>query len=104
TFLTPNPLKEVTYPLTYLLHSGTAFALISEYRSPNFHSLGSLPLALAILKLAGHGLFRRHHDLFLPLLGLGSIFLVLQASRNQPLFAIAFVVVAAALVANRHQP
>jgi hypothetical protein len=40
---------------------------IAEWRSPDFHQL-LLPFALAILTLASLGLFKRRHDVFVPLL------------------------------------
>jgi hypothetical protein len=56
-FANPRPLEYVSYPFQYLGLAGHGNALVgwqeyvSEWRSPDFHRLGFLPLAAAILSL-----------------------------------------------------
>jgi hypothetical protein len=94
TLLNPNPLELLLYPLQYIAPGNTNVDLIAEWQSPNFHELASLPLALALLSLVAMGVFGRRRDLFLPLLVLLFGLLTLQSIRNQPLFAIVFMLVA----------
>ncbi|HXH22369.1 MAG TPA: hypothetical protein VNN10_10085 [Dehalococcoidia bacterium] len=96
TFLTPYPGELLLYPLGYF-ESGTATSQIAEWRSPDFHQPFMIPLAISILTFAAIGLFKRPHDAFVPLLGLVFTFLALSSVRNQPLFALVFIVVIAAL-------
>jgi hypothetical protein len=93
TLLNPNPLELLLYPLQYIEPGNTNVELIAEWQSPDFHELSFLPLALAMLSLVAMGVFGRRRDLFLPLLVLLFGFLTLQSVRNQPLFAIVFVLV-----------
>jgi hypothetical protein len=94
TLVNPNPLELLLYPLQYIQPGNTNVELIDEWQSPDFHDLAFLPLALAMLSLVAIGVFGRRRDLFLPLLVLGFGFLTLQSVRNQPLFAIVFMLVA----------
>jgi hypothetical protein len=94
TLVNPNPLELLLYPLQYIEPGNTNVELIAEWQSPDFHDLAFLPLALAMLALVSMGVFGRRRDVFLPLLVLGFAFLTLQSVRNQPLFAIVFMLVA----------
>jgi len=90
----PNPLELLLYPLQYIEPGNTNVELIAEWQSPDFHDVAFLPFALALLSLVAMGVFGRRRDLFLPLLVLVFGFLTLQSVRNQPLFAIVFLLVA----------
>ena len=94
TLLTPNPGELLLYPLKYVTPGNSNVAWIKEWQSPDFHSPFFWPLALSILSLAFMGVLGKRRDLFLPLLALGFAFLTLQSVRNQPLFAIVFVLIA----------
>jgi hypothetical protein len=94
TLVNPNPLELLLYPLQYIKPGNTNVELIAEWQSPDFHDLAFLPLALAMLSLLGMGVFGKRRDLFLPLLVLLFGFLTLLSVRNQPLFAIVFMLVA----------
>ncbi|HEX5371031.1 MAG TPA: hypothetical protein VFY10_16625, partial [Dehalococcoidia bacterium] len=96
TMVTPQPGALLLYPLRYVKPGNQSLSMISEWQSPNFHSTDWLPLALALLFLVAVGAFNRKRGLFFPLLTLGFAALSLQAVRNIPLFAMVFVVVAAA--------
>ena len=100
TLITPHPGELLLYPLNYLKPGNASLALIQEWRSPDFHNLLFAPLAAAILFLAAVGVFGRRRDFFLPLLAVVFGFLALQSVRNQPLFAIVFLVVAGARLAE----
>jgi hypothetical protein len=93
TLLTPSPIELLLYPLRYATPGNTNIAWINEWQSPDFHDPFYAPLALALLTLAGVGVFGRRRDLFLPLLALIFAGLALQSVRNQPLFAVVFVLV-----------
>ncbi len=94
TLVNPNPLELLTYPLQYIEPGNTNVELIAEWQSPNFHDAAFFPLALAMFALVGMGVFGRRRDLFLPMLVLLFGFLTLQSVRNQPLFAIVFMLIA----------
>jgi hypothetical protein len=94
TLVNPNPLELLLYPLQYIQPGNTNVELIAEWKSPDFHDLVFLPLALAMLSLVAMGVLGRRRGLFLPLLVLLFGFLTLQSVRNQPLFAIVFMLVA----------
>jgi hypothetical protein len=93
TLLTPSPVELLLYPLRYATPGNSNIAWIREWQSPDFHNPFYAPLALALLTLAGIGVFGRRRDLFLPLLALIFAGLALQSVRNQPLFAVVFVLV-----------
>jgi hypothetical protein len=93
TLLTPSPVELLLYPLRYATPGNTNIAWINEWQSPDFHNPFYTPLALALLTLAGIGVFGRRRDLFLPLLALIFAGMALQSVRNQPLFAVVFVLV-----------
>ncbi|HLG12052.1 MAG TPA: hypothetical protein VI876_09855 [Dehalococcoidia bacterium] len=100
TLLTPSPVELLLYPLKYVTPGNSNIAWIKEWQSPDFHNLMFAPLALALLSLAGMGVFGRRRDLFLPLLALLFGALALQSVRNQPLFAIVFVLIASQRAAD----
>jgi hypothetical protein len=93
TLVNPNPLELLVYPLQYIRPGNTNVEFISEWQSPNFHELLYAPLAIAMLSLLSMGVFGKRRDLFLPLLALLFGVLTLQSVRNQPLFAVVFVLV-----------
>jgi hypothetical protein len=94
TLLTPAPVELLLYPLKYVRPGNTNIAWINEWQSPDFHNPFFLPLALALLALAGLGVAGKRRELFLPMLALIFAFLTLQSVRNQPLFAIVFMLIA----------
>ena len=96
TALTPQPGAMLLYPLRYIRPGNWSLRNISEWQSPNFHSLDYLPLALGLLFLVAVGAFDRKRGLFFPLVTLLFAALALQSVRNIPLFAVVFMVVAAA--------
>ncbi|HWO72379.1 MAG TPA: hypothetical protein VNN21_02370 [Dehalococcoidia bacterium] len=100
TLLTPHPGELLLYPLNYLKPGNANLALIQEWHSPDFHSLVFAPLAGALLFLATIGVSGKRRDVFLMLLAVVFGFLALQSVRNQPLFAIVFMVVAGARLAE----
>lgn len=103
TALTPNPLEVLVYPLDYVRPGNFGVSFIAEWQSPNFHDRGHWALGLGILMFAAIGVFGRRRDLFLPGLALSFTWLALHAARNQPLFAVVFLVVTAAVMAERWQ-
>jgi hypothetical protein len=62
--------------------------------SPDFHDLRYAPLAVALALLMANGALGKRRDVFLPLLVLLMAALTLQSLRNQPLFAVVFMLVA----------
>jgi hypothetical protein len=100
TLLTPNPIELLLYPITYLRPGNASLQIISEWQSPDFHQGYYLVLALAIVTLISLGVFSRNRGLFLPLLALALTVLALQSVRNQPLFAIVFVIAAGARMSD----
>jgi len=91
TLLTPSPIELLLYPLEYMKPGNTNLAMIKEWQSPDFHSALFAPLALAMLSLVAMGVFGKRRDIFLPLLVLLFGLLTLQSVRNQPLFAVVFM-------------
>jgi hypothetical protein len=114
TLVNPNPLELLLYPLEYIRPGNTNVEFIKEWQSPDFHQVLFAPLALAMLSLVGMGVFGKRRDLFLPLLVLLFGLLTLQSVRNQPLFAVVFVLVGsqraselwgwASAAAQQHRP
>jgi hypothetical protein len=116
TLVNPNPLELLLYPLQYIRPGNTNVEFVQEWQSPDFHELAFLPLATAMLSLVAMGVFGKRRDIFLPMLVLLFGFLTLQSVRNQPLFAVVFMLVAsqraaelwgwasAAAQANRPKP
>jgi hypothetical protein len=94
TLVNPNPIELLLYPLQYIEPGNTNVEFIKEWQSPNFHNLAFAPLALAFAALLAMGVFGRRRDVFLPLLVLLFGLLTLQSVRNQPLFAIVFMLLA----------
>jgi hypothetical protein len=114
TLVNPNPLELLLYPLQYIRPGNTNVEFVKEWQSPDFHQVLFAPLAFAMLSLVGMGAFGKRRDLFLPLLVLLFGLLTLQSVRNQPLFAVVFVLVGsqraselwgwASAAAQRHNP
>jgi hypothetical protein len=100
TLLTPNPIELLLYPITYLKPGNASLQIIAEWQSPNFHEGYYIALALAIGALLCLGVFSRDRGLFLSLLALALTVLALQSIRNQPLFAIVFVIIAGVRIAD----
>jgi len=93
TFFTPGGLDAVLYPLRYLPFTGQTLdvQVISEWRSPDFHQPMHLPLLVAIAGLVALACAARVRDLFAVLLAAVFTALALQASRFQPMFAVAWL-------------
>lgn len=101
TVVNPGTYELLLYPLTYVKPGNASLAFISEWQSPDFHSLAFKPLALGIAVLAAVGAWGRPRDLFLPLLGLSFAYLALDSVRHVPLFSIVFVVVMGGVLPQR---
>ncbi|MPZ50184.1 MAG: hypothetical protein GEU75_12955 [Dehalococcoidia bacterium] len=101
TLISPNPVELLLYPFEYLRPGNASMALISEWQSPDFHSPLFVPLAVALVTLIGIGVFGGRKELFLPLLTLCFAFFALQSLRNQPLFAMVFLIMASARCVER---
>src|SRR5262249_3802243 len=86
TFVSPFPGRLLLYPITNYFIENSGMAIISEWQSPNFHSIFYAQLAASILFLVAIGVFRSG-NLFLALTALAFSFLALSSIRNQPLFA-----------------
>lgn len=99
--LNPNGPRLLLYPLVYLRLQNTANSVIDEWKSPDFHSSGFLPLLAALMVLLAVGLSPRRLDLWALGLGLLTVGLALQSTRYMPVFAIAFVPLAGTALSQR---
>ena len=101
TAVNPNTVQLWLYPFIYLRPGNASMSFVTEWQSPDFHEPLYLFLGLAILALVAAGVFGRPRDLLIPGLAIAFTYLALQSSRHQPLFAMVFMVVMAAVVADR---
>jgi hypothetical protein len=93
TLLNPNGPALWLHATPFAPFVGRAVDLkeITEWSSPNFHHPLELPLLAGLLLLLGLGFVGQVKDRFAILLALMFTMLVLYSSRNQPLFAVAFL-------------
>lgn len=93
TWINPNGPLLYSHALPFLPGVGSAVDLnnVTEWASPNFHEPGQLTLLLGIVVLMLLTFSGGAKDRFAMLLAITFTALSLYASRNQPLFAIAFL-------------
>jgi hypothetical protein len=86
--INPNGPNLLVYPVTYMLPGDASHNLIAEWQTPNFHLPLHWPLLAGLAVLAVTGV-NRWWGVLPAVLAVPLVVMALEASRNQPIFALA---------------